>query len=50
MHMWIVIAAFALAAVTPFMSAPRANDETQLSEMTDEPEDLSEDKDGSADA
>jgi hypothetical protein len=28
MHVWIVLAAFAFAAVTPFMAAPSANTDT----------------------
>lgn len=30
MHMWIVLAAFAFAAVTPFISAPQRSDVAQM--------------------
>lgn len=32
MHLWIILAALALAAVTPYIGAPSASDSTQISD------------------
>jgi hypothetical protein len=44
-HIWIVLAAFALAAVTPFISAPNRNDVAQMMDELNELEQASKDAD-----
>ena len=51
MHIWIVLAAFALAAVTPFIGAPNRNDVAQMMDELNELEQASaeaDDDEGSA--
>ena len=45
MHIWIVLAAFALAAVTPFIGAPNRNDVAQMMDELNELEQASKDAD-----
>ena len=45
MHIWIVLAAFALAAVTPFIGAPNRSDVAQMMDELDELEQASADED-----
>ncbi len=44
MHMWIMLAAFALAAVTPFIGAPSRTDVAQMMDDLDELEQASADE------
>ena len=44
MHIWIVLAAFALAAVTPFIGAPSRTDVAQMMDDLDELEQASADE------
>jgi len=36
MHLWIVLAAFAFAAVTPYLSVPARTDMSQIAEEQEE--------------
>ena len=45
MHILIVLAAFALAAVTPYMSAPTRSDTAQMADDLTELEQASDDAD-----
>lgn len=44
MHMWIVLAAFALAAVTPFIGAPSRTDVAHMMDELNELEQASKDE------
>jgi hypothetical protein len=48
MHIWIVLAAFALAAVTPFIGAPNRTDVAQMMDELNELEQASKDADDDA--
>lgn len=43
MHLWIVIAAFALAALAPYMSAPSRSDVAQMMDELSELEQVADD-------
>jgi hypothetical protein len=46
MHLWIVLAAFAFAAVTPFLSAPGPSvDEAQWTQSGDQTAEAEEERD-----
>jgi hypothetical protein len=45
MHIWIVLAAFAFAAVTPYLSAPNRSDVAQITDEMNAPDDAAEDAD-----
>lgn len=46
MHMWIVIAAFAFAAVTPYLGAPSRSDVAQIMDEQGETDVAAEESDG----
>lgn len=46
MHIWIVLAAFALAAVTPYLGVPSRTDVAQISEEVEELEQAADEADG----
>jgi hypothetical protein len=45
MHIWIVIAAFAFLAVTPFMGGPTRSDVAQMSDELSELQQAADDED-----
>lgn len=49
MHVWIVLAAFALAAATPFIGAPSRSDVAQMMDDLNELEQASKDADAEED-
>ena len=44
MHIWIVLAAFALCAVTPYLGAPSRSDVAEMMDELNEPERASADE------